>query len=270
MAPPAPASHDPRVPTGLLEESAAALFDAMLVARDAEEGSDDALRGFYRTLLTSTLLLPVPPGSQEDAQRSLQSAVSDQQEVEIGVMLARDGDGNPVSVVFGSGAALAAWSPTGSGNIALPARVVVQNLGAAELPAILDPAGPIPYRFERHELQALARGVYPGTGEPIFQATGGTSLRLRLPGPETDEVEHVARKVLAGSRAAEAYLVESSGAGERRLLLGVVGEVPRGEALEPVVAAAARIGLQLEVVALEEPMRSNVAQLTTPFHRARR
>ena len=56
---PAPGSHDRGVPSGTLEESAAALFEAMLAARDAEErGGDDgtALRGFYRALMSGILL----------------------------------------------------------------------------------------------------------------------------------------------------------------------------------------------------------------------
>lgn len=268
---PAPASHDPRVPTGLLEESAAALFDAMLAARDAEATGDDAaLRAFYRTLLTSTLLLPVPPGSQQDAERSLASAASDQQEVEIGVMLARDGEGNAVSVVFGSGAALAAWSPTGSGNIALPARVVMQNLAAADLPAIFDPAGPVPYRFERDELAALAAGVYPGTQEPIFPDRGGTSVRFRLPGPEADEIERVAREVLAETQVAEAYLVETGGAAARTIVMGVVGHLPAEETFARVTAAATRADLGFEVRLLDEATQSQMSQLAPPFHRKRR
>ena len=168
LAVPAPASHDPRVPTGTLERSAAALFEAMLAARDAEaRGEAEPPRAFYRALMSSTLLLPVPPGTQDEARTSLAAAVSDQDEVEIGVMLARDRFGDPVSVLFASGASLAAWSPTGTGSIALPARVVFGNLAASGLPAILDPAGPVPYRFEPDELRALVAGRIPGTDEPI-------------------------------------------------------------------------------------------------------
>ncbi|MFN2483463.1 MAG: SseB family protein [Candidatus Limnocylindria bacterium] len=168
LNPPAAASHDRTVPTGTLEQSAAALFEAMLAARDAKErGENEPPHAFYRALMSSTLLLPVPPGTQDEARSSLAAAVSDQDEVEIGVMLARDRSGSPISVVFGSGASLAAWSPTGTGSIALPARVVVGNLAASGLPAILDPAGPVPYRFAPDELRALSAGLIPGTDEPL-------------------------------------------------------------------------------------------------------
>ena len=61
---PAPGSHDRSTPSGALEESSLAIFEAMLAARDAEasgEGGRAALDSFYRTLMSGTLLLPVPP-----------------------------------------------------------------------------------------------------------------------------------------------------------------------------------------------------------------
>ena len=99
---PAPGSHDRSTPTGTLEQSAANLFEAMLAARDAEasRADDRALRTFYRTLMTSTLLLPVPPDHGEEAKAALAAAVNDDEQVEISVMLAREGDGTPVSVVY--------------------------------------------------------------------------------------------------------------------------------------------------------------------------
>ena len=66
---PAPGSHDRSVPSGSLEESAANLFDAMLAARAAEErGERGPLHAFYRTLMSGTLLLPVPPEHGDEAQ----------------------------------------------------------------------------------------------------------------------------------------------------------------------------------------------------------
>ena len=110
---PAPGSHDRSTPTGALETSAANLFDAMLNAREAEDRGDAdrrALHAFYRTLMSSTLLLPVPPEHGDEAKQALASAVNDDEQVEISVMLAREGDA-PVSVIFGSVAALSAWAP---------------------------------------------------------------------------------------------------------------------------------------------------------------
>ena len=272
LAPPAPASHDRSVPTGILEESAASLFEAMQAARDAEAADDEAPKRFYRALATATLLLPVPPGTQEEARRSLATAVTDQEEVEIGVMLARDSAGQPVSVVFASGAALAAWSPSGTGSIALPARIVLQNLADSGLPAILDPAGPIPYRFEPDELRALAAGRIPRTDEPITSEPAARSVRLRLPGVEAEGLEKALAPALARTAVREAYLVESDGRQGRHLVLGLVCE--RGRSPErdlPELAGALEHRSEaVDVVLLEEPMLSDVRQLTEPFYRQRR
>src|SRR5205823_14368614 len=98
----------------------------------------------------------VPPDHGDEAKEALASAVDDDQEVEISVMLARDAAGQPVNVLFGSVAALAAWSPLGTANLPLPARIAFANLAANGLPAILDPAGPLPYQFDANEVAALA------------------------------------------------------------------------------------------------------------------
>lgn len=267
IAPPAPASHDPRVPTGILEESAYALFDAMQAAREAEERGDDpaqALPDFYRALLSATLLLPVPPGTQEQARSSLAAAVSDEEEVEIGVMLARDANGSPVSVVFGSGAALAAWSPSGTGSIALPARVVLQNLAASGLPAILDPAGPIPYRFEPDELAGLAAGAVPATGEALFGGEGGAAIRLRLPGGDTHHIQGDVVAALREQPGIDAYVVESAPGGAWRTTIGLDGD--EAGAAAGRVASALQGHPEIDVLVLEEPMLSQVRQLTAPFH----
>ena len=156
---PAAGSHDRSTPSGSLEESAANLFEAMLAARDAEErGERGPLEAFYRTLMSGTVLLPVPPEHGDEAKSALAAAVNDDEQVEISVMLAREGDGAPVSVMFGSFGALAAWAPANTGNLPLPARIAISNLAAAGLPAIMDPAGPVPYRFDADELAALAEG----------------------------------------------------------------------------------------------------------------
>lgn len=167
---PEPGSHDRGTPTGSLEVSAATLFETMLAARDAEGRDEGPLHEFYRTLMQSTLLLPVPPNHGEDARQALAEAVNDDAEVEISVMLARDPDGQPTSVLFASFAALSAWAPSGTGNLPLPARIVFTNLAASGLPAIMDPAGPIPYRFDLDELRALAAGMIPGQRRAAPQA----------------------------------------------------------------------------------------------------
>jgi len=162
---PAPGSHDRTVPSGALEESSRNIFEAMLAARDAEAagtGERAALDAFYRTLMDGTLLLPVPPEHGDEARAALESAVNDDQEVEVSVMLAADAEGRATSVCFASLAALSAWSPRGTASLPLPARIAIGNMAAAGVPAIMDPAGPIPYRFEPDELAALASGRLPG------------------------------------------------------------------------------------------------------------
>src|SRR5918999_2115017 len=132
---PAPGSHDRSAPSGSLEESAANLFDAMLAARAAEErGEAGPLHAFYRTLMSGTLLLPVPPEHGDEARAALESAVNDDEQVEISVMLARESGGETVSVVFGSFAAPAAWAPSGSGHLPLPPRIAIANPAAVGMP----------------------------------------------------------------------------------------------------------------------------------------
>jgi hypothetical protein len=260
---PAPGSHDPRTPTGSLEQSAAAIYEAALTAREAEERGDPdrrALTGFYRALMDGTLLLPVPPEHGEEARDALARAVSDDQEVEIAVMLARDADGQPVSVAFGSFAALSAWAPAHTGNLPLPARIAVSNLAAAGLPAILDPAGPIPYRFEPDELAALAAGVVPGTDEPLTTPTARRSIRVRLPGTDTSRLETALAAALRPTSVDLAYLAETDAPdGSRRLLLGLVGA--------PGASATVDVPDGTEVVWLEEPLLSQVRAVVDPFYR---
>jgi len=262
LDPPEPGSHDRSLPTGVLEESAANLFEAMIAAREAEErGGDRAvLAEFYRILMSGTLLLPVPPDHGDEAKAALAAAVNDDEEVEISIMLATDAEGQPVSVCFGSIAALSAWSPRGTASLPIPARIAVANLAAADLPAIMDPAGPIPYRFERDELRALAKGRLPSSDQPLFTGRGvGRTLQLRLPGREAAVVEQPLAESLRGTRVEEAWLVESVDAGGARLLLGLLG--PDG------ASATVDVPDGTDVVWLEEPLLSAVRGVTEPFYR---
>lgn len=266
-AAPAPRSHDRETPTGSLEVSAATLFEAMLAARDAEERGDDAaLSTFYRTLMTSTVLLPVPPGSETDARAALESAVSDEQAVEISVMLARGGDGQPVSVLFGSAGSLAAWAPVGTSSLPLPARIAFANLTASGLAAVMDPAGPIAYRFEADEIAALAAGRRPGGDEPLLPPTARRAIRVSLPGPDVEPVEARLREALRAGELApgvgEAYLVTATDGGGTRLLLGLRGGERPGDGLR------LPDGLPpLDVAWLEEPLTASVRAVARPFYR---
>lgn len=262
---PEPGSHDRSTPSGSLETSSANLFEAMLAARDEQERGDKARSGrgllaFYRTLMSGTVLLPVPPDHGEEARAALASAVNDEAEVEISVMLARDpNDGKPVNVLFGSLAALAAWSPLGSANLPLPARIAFANLAASRLPAILDPAGPIPYRFEPDEVAALAAGQAPGSGGPLFEETTRGSVRVRLPGPDALPMERRLAQELAGSRVASAYLVETESNGESRLMLGLTGDED--------ASATVDVPPGTDVAWLDEPLLSTVRRVAKPFYR---
>ncbi|MGH2418711.1 MAG: SseB family protein [Candidatus Limnocylindria bacterium] len=259
---PSPGSHDRSVPSGSLEESAANLFEAMLAAREAEERGRDrrALDAFYRTLMAGTLLLPVPPEHGDEAREVLAAAVNDDQQVEISVMLAREGDGAPVSVVFGSVGALAAWAPARTGNLPLPARIAVANLAATGMPAIMDPAGPVPYRFDAEELAALAEGRLPGTDEPLFEPTRRASIRVRLPGHDTRELEAGLATSLRDTAVEAAYLVETDAPdGAARLMLGLVGETG--------ATATVDVPEGTDVVWLEEPLLAQVRAVAEPFHR---
>lgn len=259
---PLPGSHDRSVPSGTLEESAATLYEAALVARDAEDGDDPApLHAFYRAIGGATLLLPVPPGAGREAREAVEQVVEDDAEVEVGVLLARAPDGSAVSVAFGSHAALAAWSPLGSSSLALPARIALANLAAAGLPVILDPAGPIPYRFEPEEIADLAAGRLPGTDQPLFGNGEGSTIRVRLPGPESRETE----RQLAGACAGwpglrEAYLVEADTGSGWGLLVGLLGG---GGALPP-------LPVEVEARWLAEPLLGSVRTVADPFYRGHR
>jgi len=258
---PQPGSHDRSVPSGSLEESAANLFDAMLAAREAEErGERGPLDAFYRTLMSGTLLLPVPPEHGEEAKAALATAVNDDEQVEISVMLARESGGEAVSVIFASFGALAAWAPSGTGNLPLPARIAIANLAAAGMPAIMDPAGPVPYRFDVAELQALADGRLPGTDQALFEPTARTSIRVRPPGRDTGDLERSLANELRATAVDAAYLVETDdGDGRSRLMLGLVGE--------PGASATVDVPDGTDVVWLEEPLLAQVRAVADPFHR---
>jgi len=259
---PAPGSHDRNTPSGSLETSAANLFEAMLAAREAEERGGDrrVLDAFYRTVMSGTLLLPVPPEHGDEARDALASAVNDDEQVEISVMLARESDGTPVGVVFASVGALAAWAPPKTGNLPLPARIAIANLASAGMPAIMDPAGPIPYRFDVDELAALAAGRLPGSDEPLFEPTARSSIRIRLPGIDTAAIEAGLREAMRDTAIDAAYLVETDGPDQRsRLMVGLVGE--------PGTSATLDVPDGTDVVWLEEPLLSQVRAISEPFHR---
>jgi hypothetical protein len=259
---PEPGSHDRSTPSGTLEESSLAIFEAMLAARDAEatgERGRAALDSFYRTLMNGTLLLPVPPEHGDEARSALEAAVNDDEEVEVSVLLAADADGRPTSVCFASVAALSAWSPRGTASLPLPARIAIGNMASAGVPAIMDPAGPIPYRFEPEELSALASGVLPGSGEPLAPPTERRSIRLRLAGPHAIALEPALRDALRQTDVEAAWLVESESDGTRRLMLGLLG----GEGASAIVD----VPDGTDVVWLEEPLLASVRGVSDPFYR---
>src|SRR2546423_7496948 len=87
---PAPGSHDPSTPTGSLDTSSANLFEGMVAARDAQEGGEDSvdrLTSFYRTLMSGTILLPVPPNHGVAPRHALAAPQNDHGEGATSVML---------------------------------------------------------------------------------------------------------------------------------------------------------------------------------------
>jgi hypothetical protein len=136
-------------------------------------------------------------------------------------------------------------------------------MAATGSPAIMDPAGPGPYRFEPDELAALAAGLLPGSGEPLFEPTARSSLLVRLPGRDTRELEGQLVEALRGTAVEAAYLVESDGPdGRPRLMLGLVGE--------PGASATVDVPDETDVVWLEDPLLAQVRAIAEPFHRSGR
>jgi len=123
----------------------------------------------------------------------------------------------------------------------------------------MDPAGPIPYRFEPEELAALAAGRLPGSDEPLAMPSTRTSIRLRLAGPQALVLEPALRNALRETDVEAAWLVESESDGGRRLMLGLLG----GEG----GLATVQIPDGTDVVWLEEPLLASVSAVTDPFYR---
>ncbi|MGZ6256821.1 MAG: hypothetical protein ACXWMB_07375, partial [Candidatus Limnocylindria bacterium] len=139
------------------------------------------------------------------------------------------------------------------------ARIAIGNMAAAGVPAIMDPAGPIPYRFEPEELTSLAAGVLPGTAEPLAPPTAARSIRLRLAGPHAMALEPALRDALRETDIEAAWLVESESDGARHLMLGLLGEE----------GASAQVDVPdgTDVIWLEEPLLASVRALSDPFYR---
>ena len=264
---PQPGSHDRSTPTGTLEESSAAnLFEAMLAARDAEERGEAGQRRpattSTATLMTATLLLPVPPDHGDEAKAALEAAVNDDAEVEISVMLAADADGQPISVCFAS-----CCRPVGLGaarhgvSLPIPARIAVGEHGGRQgVPAIMDPAGPVPYRFEPEELAALAAVPSPTTSDP----TSATSRRrgrsgVGPPALDPDRAGAVTgRAVLCGDRGPCRV---AGGLGERRAASAHGGLGARRAPRSPGGDA----GRDRCRLAREEPLLASVGAVAEPF-----
>ena len=124
----------------------------------------------------------------------------------------------------------------------------------------MDPAGPVPYRFDADELATLAEGRIPGTNEPLFEPTRRASIRVRVPGTDTRDLEAALTDALRGTTVDTAYLVETDdGDGHSRLMLGLVGE--------PGAVATVDVPDGTDVVWLEEPLLGQVSAVAEPFHR---
>ena len=123
----------------------------------------------------------------------------------------------------------------------------------------MDPAGPIPYRFEPDELAALAAGRLPGTDEPIFDTAPGRSLRVSLPGPETMQLEAALADALRGSGVEAAWLVRAQDDGPSRLVLGLLGDDGASVTVD--------VPDGTDVIWLEPPLLDSVRAVAEPFYR---
>jgi hypothetical protein len=118
----------------------------------------------------------------------------------------------------------------------------------------------VPYRFGHEELAELAEGRLPGSDEPLYQPTARSSIRVRPPGTDTGDLERRLAGELDPTGVEAAYLVETdSGDGDRRLMLGLVGE--------PGTSATVDVPDGTDVVWLEEPLLAQVRAVAEPFHR---
>ena len=133
-------------------------------------------------------------------------------------------------------------------------------MAAAGAPAIMDPAGPVPYRFEPDELACV--GGRPGAGHRR------AALQHRRPrdrsgcgcqDPRRSAWNAPLAESLAGTDVDAAWLVESESDGRRRLMLGLLG----------AEGAAATVDVPdgTDVVWLEEPLLASVRAVAEPFYR---
>ena len=258
---PAPGSHDRSQPSGALEQSAADLFDAMLAAREAEErGENGPLHEFYRILMSGTLLLPVPPEHGDEAREALASAVNDDEQVEISVMLARERDGEPVSVVFGS-----VGSAGGMGAAA--------NRETCRFPvASPSPTSPRPACRRSWIRPGRCRTASRSTSSPPWPRDGfrGPTVRCSSRRPvarswfacraTTRATSSAPWPMRSASTEVEAaFLVETDDGGQPHLLLGLLG----GDG----ASATVDVPDGTDVVWLEEPLLAQVRAVAEPFHR---
>ena len=114
--------------------------------------------------------------------------------------------------------------------------------------------------FGPDELAALSEGRLPGSDEPLYEPTTRSSIRVRPPGTDTRDLERRLAGELDPTGVEAAYLVETdSGNGDRRLMLGLVGE--------PGTSATVDVPDGTDVVWLEEPLLAQVRAVADPFHR---
>ena len=259
---PAPGSHDRSVPSGSMEESSANLFDAMLAARAAEErGERGPLHAFYRTLMNGTLLLPVPARARRGGARSARigdqrrRAGRDQRDARarerrrdrqrrLRIVRARWPHGRrPAAAIsrFPRGSRSRTWPPPACRRSWIrPDRCRTAS-------------GPTSWRRS-------PRAASPAATSRCYEPTTRSSIRVRPPGTDTRDLERRLAGELDPTGVEAAYLVETdSGNGDRRLMLGLVGE--------PGTSATVDVPDGTDVVWLEEPLLAQVRAVADPFHR---
>ena len=185
--------------------------------------------------------------------------MTDSEEVEIAVMLARDGEGATVNVLFASPGALslgAGWhhqpAAPGAHRLRQPRRFRPSSHHGSRRPDRGQ-------AFEPDEIAALAEGRRPGSDELLVAPTVRRSLNVRLPGRQAEALEASLACALAETRVESAYLIETDAGDGPHLLLGLTGD--------PGAAATVDVPDRTDVVWLEEPLLSQVRAVADPFYR---
>ena len=202
---------------------AAGTLDLLATIRAVSEHDDAGTRrAFYAALLSSTLLLPVEPGSGDPDEAQLFTTPPQE-------------DGSWKLLAFTDTAAAAAWRTDGVRLLSRTARQVLALAVASPTSAILlNVAGPAGGELTRREIAALAEGTIPSSAEGIEEVglAPGSEVFVAAPSkPPGEAFLGVLRMALhASAPVREAWLADVAfEAGELHPAVGVALEAGTGE-----------------------------------------